>query len=168
MSFTIADWSALAVVLLLALRGMSKGFVKEFTAKAGIIAGFTVALVFSELGLEVLHAIGTSMGDTIARIVVFALLFMAGLLIMRIVMSAVDSLIDMLHLEFADYVLGFALGAAEGALLVSVVVYLLAMQSVVPTAELFAQSQALNLIQPIAPAVLEIMRGPAAAAEGLL
>jgi len=149
MTFEVLDIIALVILLVAGLRAMFKGFIKEFMAKAGILIGFLIALMFSS---SLAPYIDTQFGfGTWSNIAAFAALFLAGFLVAKLVANTLRSVIEGLHLAFLDNILGFVFGLIEGAIIISFMVFLLRLQSVIDIESFLSQSWVVELLEPIAP-----------------
>ncbi len=122
------DLVLLIVVLLFALRCYFRGFVEELLSMAAIILGVFLAIVFYRPAGEFLaeHLALESFTEVLGFAVVFLLVF----LLIKILQGVLRSVIENINLQTLDRGLGFLLGAAEGLLLVSLLLMLMRLQPV--------------------------------------
>lgn len=161
MSFGTIDIIALAVLAIAALRITFKGFITEFMSKAGLIIGFLAALMFSSLLTPVIEQ-QLNLGRW-SNAISFIIIFLAGYLLMRIFSSVLTNLLEALHLDALDKVFGFALGLVEGAIVISLLVYLLKLQTIIDVTAMLESSWVVELLEPIAPYGIDFFKGEAPA-----
>ena len=155
----IADWVAVSIMLLMALRVMFVGFLDEFTRKSGLLVGALAALLFNDSLTSYIVTFLTDIDRSIVFILSFSVLFVAGFLAMKFLLSVMTQIFELLHMKIIDHILGFAFGAIEGGVLVSIVVYALQRQPVIDVNPFLQGSQIISIFMPIAPYSFEIIRG---------
>lgn len=155
MEMNTVDIVALIIMGLIAVKVTFKGFVHEFESKSGIIIGLLLGLMFSTTLAPYIE--GKFHFGQWSYLAAFSVLFITGFIAMKMILSGLNTLLDTLHLRILDYLLGFALGAAEGALIVSVIIYLLQLQQVFDLSIFMQGSRLVNLLQPIAPIGIQIL-----------
>ncbi len=156
MTFSVLDIISLIVIIIVALRVAFKGFVTEFMAKAGLFVGLIVALMFTSLIAPIVDE-RLQLG-TWSNIVVFFVLFVAGFLMTKMLAITLTGVLEALHLSFLDTMLGFVLGAVEGAIIVSFLVFVLKLQTFIDLSAMFQESWVVALLEPIAPYSIDIVR----------
>jgi membrane protein required for colicin V production len=116
------DWIFLAVLVLLGIRCMSRGFVEEVLSVAGLLVGLLAALVFYRGAGELFVRWGMSAQPAaLPGIMGFAAVFLVGFLAMKLVERLISEGIEAAELGGIDRALGLVLGLAEGLLLISLV-----------------------------------------------
>ena len=85
------------------------------------------------------------------------MLFVAGFLLVKLVEAMFESLFSSLRLRGLDRILGLAMGAAEGLIVVYLLLFLLHVQTLVDTRSWFAGSLIQELLLPL---MLDIMPFP--------
>lgn len=141
------DFVFLAVVILFAVRCYFRGFVQELLSMAAIILGVFLAIVFYRPAGEFLaQKLGVkSFPEVLGFLAVFLIVF----LLIKILQGVLSSVIASVNLEKVDRGLGFFLGAAEGVLLVSVVLILLKVQPVFDVGALLEGSAVARALLPV-------------------
>lgn len=114
------DIAILIIVLWLAYKGFSKGFVTELASLVALILGIYGAIHFSSLLNETVASIGVS--DRYVPILSFALTFIFILLVVHLIAKIITKLIDALSLSFLNKLGGAVFGAAKGLLICAVIV----------------------------------------------
>ncbi len=110
-------------VLIMAVKGIIKGFVKEFFGLIALLLGIFFAHSFhAALGLEFSKRITIS--ETTANIVAFFIIFFVVYIVTFFIGLIVSSMIKKIELGFLDRVFGFTFGVAK-AMLVMVVIVLI-------------------------------------------
>lgn len=149
------DYAAIAIISLMALRVSFKGFVSEFSGKSGVIIGFTAALLFSPpftLLLDSRFQLGRY-----AQTVSLLSLFVAGYILAKYLLSSLEDIFEILHLRAFDHVVGFALGALEGAFITTALVYLMGFQNTIDLMPLYETSRLLPYLYPVFPQLIEVV-----------
>ncbi len=150
---TVGDYVAIAIIGLMAIRVALHGFTYEFSSKAGIILGLLISLMFSTTFSSFIdNRFGLG---SVSLLIALVLLFLAGYIAAKFLLSTIEEVFELLHLRFLDHILGFALGAAEGALIVSVSVYILKLQTVFDLEQVMSLSRIVTTLSPIAPVSIE-------------
>ncbi len=157
MQYSAFDIVALVILIVLGLRGLSKGFVKELLAKASYIIGFLAALMFAGLGAELLNQ-WVPIGEW-GNVVSFVILFFAGFFITRLFSITFVETLKQLKLKSIDSIFGLALGVLEGAIVVSFLVFLLRLQSFIDVTLLLDSSRIAAVLEPIAPYSIDLVTG---------
>jgi membrane protein required for colicin V production len=159
LTFNMVDVIIIALAGMSAIVGAVRGFALEFSARAGFLVGFVVALIFSQLGANLI-------GETfdvpllVATLIAFVILFIIGYAAMMIVGSLLDKTLDALGLDWLDRLLGLFLGVIEVGVVVAFVVYILELQQVIDLSAYIDPSIiTTRLIKPLTPKGLELVKG---------
>ena len=156
MKFEILDIIALVILILFAMQGLYRGFTKEFMSKAGIFFGVLVALLFTSALAPVIDE-RFAFGQW-SNIAAFIALFAGSYLIMQRVAIILRNVLGGLHLKGLDSALGFLLGALEGAIVISFIVFILKLQTVYNLDTLFNQSWVVQTLEPLAPYSIDFVK----------
>jgi len=157
--FNIVDIAILALAFMGAVVGSVRGFAMEFSARAGFLVGIVIAVVFAKLGAGLVM---DNLGLPVlwSTMIAFVVLFIIGYLVMMMLGTLLDKTLDALMLDWLDRLLGFFLGIAEVLVVVAFLIYMLQLQSVVDLSAYFTKSVIFeNILKPIAPKSLELMKG---------
>jgi uncharacterized membrane protein required for colicin V production len=145
-----------AILLAAAIRVAVRGFVAEVFSVGAVVAGLAAAVVGHPLAARQL---GEWWGAGWWNVVVAAVvLFVAGYLLVKLVEAMFEGFFNSLRLQGLDRILGLAMGAAEGLIVVYLLLFLLHVQTVVDTESWFTGSLVQELLLP---RMLEIMPFPA-------
>ena len=147
--FSMGDYISIGIMALMAVRVAIHGFTYELSSKAGIILGLLVSLMFSSkftLFIDSRFGLGRY-----SLLVALILLFLGGYISAKFLLSSLNEIFELLHLRFLDHILGFGLGAIEGALIVSAAVYVLRLQDVFDLEQILTISSIVERLTPLAP-----------------
>jgi membrane protein required for colicin V production len=113
------DIVCLVIFLIITIRVVARGFVKEFLEMAAFICA-TAGAVFLSGPLSVL--LDKLFGKTgWNQIIAFLVCFLVIYIVIKILQSALSDLFEKFHLEKLDRALGLVLGIVEGILVVAIV-----------------------------------------------
>ncbi|MBN1826262.1 MAG: CvpA family protein [Candidatus Eisenbacteria bacterium] len=118
-----AHWADLvigAVLLVLFLRGLFRGLVKELFALAAILAGWLVATRY-HLAVGSLVGVRSDGEALLARAILFALVFLVTAVLVRLIGHAVHKVLSDSPLGWLNRLLGGAVGVAFGVILIGVI-----------------------------------------------
>ncbi len=147
----------LLIIVFAAIRGGFRGFVKELLSTAALFGGIAVAVLFS--GLIAVYVQPYVGSGPLSQVVAFLGLFLAVYFVLKLFESALNQLIERIHLENLDRALGFFLGVAEGIFLTFVLILALQLQPLFDLEELLAQSVIAGLLVPLLPFVERVIGG---------
>ncbi len=122
MTFNFLDIIFIAIMFFLAIHGTIVGFVKEFFSKVSIVLGVFVSVMFYARLAPYLNKHIDS--EFVSNIVSFLLIFVLVYLVVRLIQHFVGSFFEGEILAGLDRALGFFFGAAEGLLIVCIVLIL--------------------------------------------
>ncbi len=148
----VLDWILAAIVVLLAIRCLVRGFVREVASIAAAIVGLACALLFFK-------KVGIFIGSKIplggfAEFVGFFTAFLAGFIVVLIVGRLLREGFEAAHLEKLDSFLGFIGGIVEGIVVASVILVVVQIQPLFDTKKILAESLfAKNILPVIGPTV---------------
>jgi len=155
MDFAGIDVVFAIIVVILAFRAAIRGFVKELLGTAALFLGIIIAVLFSGLVAQVIEEY---MGPTIwSQIIAFLGLFLVVYLIVKIFESALNRLIEKIHLDQLDHALGFFLGIVEGLVVVFLLLLLVQIQPFFEPEALIAGSFFARIMLPFMPFAAEFL-----------
>jgi membrane protein required for colicin V production len=133
--------------MVFALRCYIRGFVTEVMSTAALVGGVFSGVVFYRPAGEIIGKLTglTSFLEVIGFVAAFLLVFA----IIKVAETVVDHTIDAANLGTIDKVLGFFLGAAEGLLIVCVVLILIALQPMFNVKDLLDKSFIAKILLPL-------------------
>lgn len=116
------DIAILVLIILLAIRGFSKGLIREVFSIGGVVLGFFLALKFVQ---NTTHFLGIE-NTTLAKVVAFTIVFLAIVLITQIAGALLSRFLRLIFLGFVDRLLGMVLGVLEAMIIAGMIVSVLA------------------------------------------
>ena len=123
MTFNFLDIVFIVIILFIAIHGAVNGFIKELFGKAALILGILIAVMFyAKLMPYINRHIKSAF---VSQILAFLLIFVFVYLIVRLIQHFVGTFFSGDILKGLDRALGFFLGAAEGLVLVALVLVFL-------------------------------------------
>jgi membrane protein required for colicin V production len=157
--FNIVDIVILALAFLAAVVGATKGFAREFSARAGFLVGLFVALQFTTLATSLV--VNTfDLPLLWSTLIAFIILFAIGYIVIMIIGSLLEKTLHALKLAWLDHLLGLALGVVELLAVVALIVYLLELQNVINLGSYFDNSLFVQmLIKPLTAKGLDLIKG---------
>ncbi len=149
MELAAFDVIAIVVLLFMGIRTALKGFVAEFMTFLALILGLAAAvLLTSSLSVLLIPYIGDTFWTPVAA---FLALFLLVYLFLKIIEATLHRIIERVSLEKLDQALGFFLGIIEGFLILSVLIFILQIQTIVDVEGLFEESVVAGFIKQIIP-----------------
>jgi len=119
----IFDLIVVALITILGLKGLFRGFTKEFFALVGIVGGVFIASRLSNDTGEIINSIIPMQNDNTILLAGFVLSLVVFWIIAYIVGSGLEKVFKMSGLGVFDRILGFAFGAGKIFLLFSIISY---------------------------------------------
>jgi len=119
----IFDLVVVALITVLGLKGLFRGFTKEFFALVGIIGGVFVASRLSENAGDIVNNIIPMENENTILLVGFVSALVIFWIIAYIFGAILSKIFDMSGLGIFDRILGFAFGAGKIFLLFSIISY---------------------------------------------
>lgn len=120
------DGLAVFLILVLALVGFQRGFIKELGRLIGLVAATLVALRYY-LVLGQLLISRSSQDPRFILVIAFSILFITVLVALRLLTRMVRIMLLARHTRVADRGLGFIFGAGKGSVILALVVWLVAL-----------------------------------------
>ncbi len=125
-NFTTFDIASIGLILFLGIKGILRGFVKEFFALVGIIGGIYIG---SRYALRVGEYIDVNFlniqNKSSLYLLGFIVVFIAFWFISSIIGSFFSSLVNSNGSGIVDKILGFLVGSAKIFFIISIMVYIL-------------------------------------------
>jgi len=144
------------VFLIITVRGVFRGFVKEMMSMAAIIVGIAAAVFLSAPGAQLLRNI--TIVERGAQIIAFAVIFIAAFALVKLLELLFQKVLEKLNLKQLDRILGFVLGAIEGFLFICFIVFLLNRQPFFPMDAPMSGSLIYNVFIEIIPMGLSLLK----------
>ncbi len=139
----IIDVIILGLVFLSAILGAFKGFAREFASRFGFIIGILVAGLFNTMAARLIWNT-FSLPVLWSSFIAFLVVFLITYFIMLSLGNALESILDAIHFGWLDSILGLALGAAEMVVIVTIVIYVINLQSILDLSSYFTGSELYN------------------------
>ncbi len=135
---TTIDIIILIILGLMAIRGLTKGLIRELFSFGSLILGLLAAMAFyKSLGGYITEQFGKNgWNDGISFFIIFIVVFIVLKLVERTILKLID---DTAALSI-DKSLGFILGLMEGIIICSLITYLLDLQTLFNTDKLLGNS----------------------------
>jgi membrane protein required for colicin V production len=122
-NINIFDLIVVALITILGLKGLFRGFTKEFFALVGIVGGVFIASRLSKDAGEIVNSIIPMQNENTVLLAGFVLTLIVFWIIAYIVGSALEKIFKMSGLGIFDRLLGFLFGAGKIFLLFSIISY---------------------------------------------
>lgn len=107
-----------------AFKGFTRGLVVELASLAGLILGIYAAYHFSTVAMpfvaKFVHA-----EPAYQRMAAFAITFLVVLIAVHLIGKVVEKIVDLVALGFVNKLAGLAFGVLKGALVISVIIFVL-------------------------------------------
>jgi len=147
MSFSLLDVIILIVILIFAIIGATKGFIKAIFGKLCWILGLLGAFFFHKKLLG--HMIKLVKNETVSLILCFLLLFVVIFLVVKIIQTIIEKAFDGEIMKGLDRSLGFFFGVIEGLVVVFFIVFIMMKQPWFDCSKLFEGSLIIKLLTPM-------------------
>ncbi len=147
MSFTLLDVIILLVVLIFAIIGGTKGFIKAIFGKLCWILGLIGAFFFHKKLVG--HMNQLVKNETISLILCFLLIFVVIFLIVKIIQTIIERIFDGEIIKGLDRSLGFFFGILEGFVIIFFIIFILMNQPWFDCSKLFEGSVIVKLLTPM-------------------
>lgn len=119
---TILDLTIIGIILIGAISGFTKGFIKQLASIIGLIAGLLIArALFATVGEKLAIELDTSV--SIGQIIAFILIWLIVPCIISLFASMLSKAAEAVHLGFINRWMGAGLGLIKYTLLASMVIY---------------------------------------------
>lgn len=155
MSIGVADIVFVFIILILVIRAVYRGFVREVMGMVAVVGGVIMGLVFSPWLTE-------RMGETFSSskwnpLIAFLSIFLATYLVVKILESLISSVLERLMLTNLDRALGLFLGLLEGVIVVVMLIFIVQIQPLIEPDKILEDSAIAKLVLPFLPIGLTIL-----------
>jgi membrane protein required for colicin V production len=148
-TFSAIDLVFVGLISLFMIRCYLKGFVSELLSVAGIVLGLLAALFLHKSGGAFLREKFWNGLDVIPEIAAFVILFVFVFFIVKLLEKMLINIIDDVSLTNADSYLGIIFGLAEGAAVVSLILFVLKIQPLFDASAMLQDSFFAKLLLPL-------------------
>lgn len=145
-SFGALDIFLILVLLIFAIRGANRGFIKEVFSIFALILGFFLGIKYS--GKLSAYFDFKNDSNVMVLILSFLIILVTVFLIAKLIEFIVKGVLNALNLKDLDKILGFVIGLFEGLLLIYALFMLLDLQPFVKLHSFLDKSFIYNLISP--------------------
>ncbi len=153
MNINLLDLILLIPLLLFAYNGFKKGIIIEITTLAALILGIYAALFFSGFTAGMLTS-SFNISREYLNIIAFVVTFIVVLILVMIVGRLLEKVVNLLMLGIINKLAGAVFGILKGALLLSILIFLINYFDVnasIIKKEARTQSVLYKSIEPVAP-----------------
>jgi len=124
MSINLLDLIILIPLLLFAFNGYKKGIIIEITTLAALILGIYAALFFSDYTANLLAG-SFNISKEYLNIIAFVATFIGVLVLVMLLGRVLEKVVNLLMLGIVNKLAGAAFGILKGALLLSILIFLI-------------------------------------------
>jgi len=122
---SVIDVIFLVLIALLMIRCYLKGFISELLSMAAVLLGVIAAVYFYKNGAVFLREkFWPELTNVIPEVIAFIVLFLIVFIIVKLLEALLKGIINGIKLGGADKFLGLIFGFAEGAAVVSLILFL--------------------------------------------
>ncbi len=125
-NLTIFDGIAILLILILGIKGVLRGFIKEFFGLVGIIGGIYIGSRYAEFtGNLVSENLLKLQNETTLYLVGFIVTFLLFWILAAIIGATLSKIINSSGLGIVNKILGFLIGGAKIFLIFSIIIFVL-------------------------------------------
>jgi membrane protein required for colicin V production len=135
--------------LILVIRSTLRGFVTEFMSLMAVVCGFAAAILLYPAGGSFIREKFMNDMKYLPEIIAFAGLFFILFAFVKLVEYMLAEIVDRVRLYAVDRFLGFILGIAEGLVVVSLILFLFAVQPLFDEKPLLEGSVFADFLLPV-------------------
>ena len=147
MIFTLTDVIILLIILIFAIVGTARGFIKAIFGKLCWILGILGAIFFyRKLAAHMMELVHN---QTVSLILCFVLVFVVIFLIVKIIQIIIERIFDGEIMKGLDRSLGFFFGILEGFVVIFAIIFLLTFQPWFDVSKLFEGSLIYSILFPL-------------------
>lgn len=158
--FSSVDIIVFALCMFGGIGGAITGFADSFASSAGYIAGFFVSLMYTGRLSQLIMDTFPNLPPFAAIMIVFVVLFLTGYGVLRFVGNLLEGILDSIGIGVVNHLLGFFWGVVETIIVLSLIIYLLDLQTLFDLSQWFDQSQIVTrLVRPLVPESISIVSG---------
>ncbi|MDR2517010.1 MAG: CvpA family protein [Spirochaetaceae bacterium] len=149
MRFGVIDIVFGVVILLLLIRALVRGFIKEVFSMAQWVLGLTLAFFFHRRLAAILAEKYFPGQTVIPSVAAFAGIFIVVFIVILILEKILRDIVDGVRLGGIDHFLGALFGIAEGILVVSLFLWLFSAQPLMDPAPVLNGSVFYRMLRPV-------------------
>ena len=146
---SVLDIVFLALILILIIRCVLKGFIAETLAVASLVLGIFCAVFFFKNGAVFIREKFNMDMNIVPEVLAFIAIFLIVFILIRILLYLLQDIIKRANLGGIDRFLGLFFGAIEGITLVALLTFLLLIQPLFDANPLIDQSIVAKTIQSV-------------------
>ncbi len=125
-NFTIFDAISILLILVLGIKGILRGFIKEFFGLVGVIGGIFVASRYAnQIGTLLSENLFKLQNETTLYLVGFIVTFVLFWIITALIGSALSKIANSSGLGLINKIFGFIVGGAKIFLIFSIIIFVL-------------------------------------------
>ncbi len=156
---TGVDIIIFVLLLIGAILGALKGFAREASTRFGFIVAIFIALLFTQLGSDLVMRTFT-LSPLWSAFIAFLVFFTIAYIFMLTLGTLLEKALETIKLAWLDSLLGLVLGLLEMFLTVTFIIYALDMQQIFDFNPYIQNSELyVRLIEPYAPKIIEVLEG---------
>jgi membrane protein required for colicin V production len=152
------DITLTVIALIIIVRAGLRGFITEFFGLAWLVLGLLAAFLFFDAGAAFIRTKAFADVPYVPEAAAFALIYLAVFAAVKILGHMIKDIADRVHLGTLDHALGVIFGAAEAAVIIFAVLYLLKIQPLFDAAAMINTSAYAQILLPHAPEVEIIIK----------
>jgi membrane protein required for colicin V production len=146
------------LILIAAVRGYFRGFVKEILSMAAPLLAILAGIFFSKPLSRIITPLAQGGGGIGNQIISFLIIFLVVYLVVFFVQKLLHGILETLHLVALDKALGVVLGTIEGLAVVFLITLIIIILPIAETRQMIAGSFFRAIISPFLPDLLSLAR----------
>lgn len=141
------DYILLAIMALAALRCWFRGIIGEVLSTAAVVGGLLSGIFFYRpVGAYVASVVALGgLEPLVGFVAAFALVF----IVVKIVERSLRGVLESLHLDIIDRILGLVFGALEGVIIAAIIILVLKFQPLINVTSLLDGSVVARILMPL-------------------
>jgi membrane protein required for colicin V production len=145
----VIDVIFIALVLILTIRCALRGFIGELMSMASVVLGLLAALFFYKNGAVFIRDQFMPGIQIVPEILAFIILFLIVFIVIKILEGILKDIIERIRLGGADRFLGIIFGLVEGAIVISLILFVLTIQPLFDPVPILRDSFFAELLLPL-------------------
>ena len=118
------------LIVLFAVRGFTRGFIREFFSLGAPALGIFVSFLFYKTGAEFIRTKYFADVKGLAEVLAFIVIFLIVFIICKLIQRMLSDVIKGMKLDSLDKLLGAAFGFLEGIVAVALVLFVISIQPI--------------------------------------
>ena len=147
--FSYLDIGLTILIVLLAVRSFTRGFVSEFFSLGAPVLGILGGFLFYRNGAEFIRTYYLKELKGLPEILAFVAIFLIVYIVCKILNKILNDVIEGMKLDSIDKILGGIFGILEGIVMVSLVLFILSIQPLFDASAVLENSFYGKIILPI-------------------